>query len=193
MRTTYRRVRSTLSSMSSSSSLSSSTKKRERAPPDAAKAEVDKGERKDARRAVEVPRRADGTLVFDDQPTFRPNLTPRQVIEQGAFGGSYWRPIKSGVTGQSYKDAHHEFPFFDGIEERLMSRTVADVKINRFGVKSGTTLEDWEAKSWIKAQGEPCAGGGINSVALTILHLVRPVWLVPVVLSLLQRPPVARR
>lgn len=35
----------------------------------------------------------DGTLHFEDAPGFTPNLTPREIIRQGAFGGSYFRPI----------------------------------------------------------------------------------------------------
>lgn len=29
----------------------------------------------------------EGRLVFDDHPEFRPNLTPKQVIQAGSFGG----------------------------------------------------------------------------------------------------------
>jgi hypothetical protein len=28
-----------------------------------------------------------GRLVFDNFPAFRPNLTPKQVIQAGSFGG----------------------------------------------------------------------------------------------------------
>ncbi len=34
-----------------------------------------------------VARDGDGRLVFPDHPEFRPNLTPRQVIQAGSFGG----------------------------------------------------------------------------------------------------------
>ena len=46
-----------------------------------------------------VSRRKDGTLDFPDYPRFRPNRTPKEVLQAGSFGGTYFRPIKSGVTG----------------------------------------------------------------------------------------------
>jgi hypothetical protein len=51
-------------------------------------------------------RSAQGDLVFADMPNFRPNLSPAQVLKDGAFGGTYFRPITSAVTGKSYVDAH---------------------------------------------------------------------------------------
>merc|ERR1719391_1160432 len=44
-----------------------------------------------------------GQLVFEDAPDFRPNLTPKEVLHRGSFGGTYFRPIYSSVTKQKYK------------------------------------------------------------------------------------------
>ena len=44
--------------------------------------------------------------IFKDYPDFQPNLTPRDIFELGSFGGTYWRPIYSSVTGQNYKNIH---------------------------------------------------------------------------------------
>lgn len=41
-----------------------------------------------------------GELVFEDEPEFRPNLTPKEVLQGGSFGGTYFRPIRSSVTGR---------------------------------------------------------------------------------------------
>ena len=40
-----------------------------------------------------------GELVFEDVPELRPNMTPKEVLQAGSFGGTYFRPIKSSVTG----------------------------------------------------------------------------------------------
>ena len=39
---------------------------------------------------------------FKDYPEFTPNLTPEQVLKKGSFGGTYFRPIYSSVTGKNY-------------------------------------------------------------------------------------------
>jgi len=97
-------------------------------------------------------RLANKTLVFDDYPEFRPNLTPAEIFEQGAFGGTYWRPIHSGVTGRNYKNKHTGYKFLSHIDENLLTRTEPDYTLNKYGVHSGTTLEYWESRDWIKKQ-----------------------------------------
>ena len=44
---------------------------------------------------------------FKDHPEFTPNLTPQQMFKKGSFGGTYWRPIKSSITGKKYKNKHN--------------------------------------------------------------------------------------
>ena len=34
---------------------------------------------------------------------FSPNKTPNEVIREGAFGGTYFRDIYSGISGKWYK------------------------------------------------------------------------------------------
>ena len=83
---------------------------------------------------------------------FKPNLSPRQMFKLGSFGGTYWRPIKSSITGKSYKYVHKKYPkdWWSGIPEKHLSSSTYDKSINKYGVKVGTTLEFWESKKWIK-------------------------------------------
>lgn len=93
------------------------------------------------------------TLSFSDFPDFKPNLTPREIFELGSFGGTYWRPIYSSVTGKNYKDQHKEFEdMFKGIPENKLSSSRCQLKLNKYGKKSGSSLEMWEEKGWIKNQ-----------------------------------------
>ena len=97
-------------------------------------------------------RRADGTLMFADWPEFRPNLTPREIFSQGAFGGTYWRPIHSRVTGRDYRNQHKKYSFLARIPEDMMSCVRYDVEKNKYGARSGTSLEYWEDHNWIVAR-----------------------------------------
>lgn len=76
---------------------------------------------------------------------FRPNLSPGEVLQAGAFGGTYFRDIE--IEGKKYKDAWKEFAtpatdWFDGLNIPLQ---VASQKyrpgLNRYKVKSGQDLE----------------------------------------------------
>ena len=97
-----------------------------------------------------MKRNRKGELIFPDYPQFTPNLSPRDMFEQGCFGGTYWRPIYSSVLDQSLSSQHLEFEIeFDGIPEQKLVSTSFDSNINRYHVKSGTTLEFWESKDWI--------------------------------------------
>ena len=90
-------------------------------------------------------------IKFKDYPDFRPNLTPRDMFMLGSFGGTYWRPIKSGVTGKSYKNEHVKYPksWWKGIPEEHLTSDTCDVSINKYKVNVGTSLEFWESKNWI--------------------------------------------
>ena len=95
----------------------------------------------------------DGEIVFKDFPNFRPNLTPAEIIQFGSFGGTYWRPIYSSITGKNYKNIHLQYPksWWKNIPDDWMLRDFDkyDKSINKYNVKVGTTLEFWEEKKWI--------------------------------------------
>merc|ERR1712216_555702 len=96
------------------------------------------------KREPEPARDEDGTLWFKDHPEFRPNLTPEQVIQAGAFGGTYFRNITSAVTGITYRgiDVIKEFPTsFRGLnlETQVTSQDYSKT-VNKYGVACGGSL-----------------------------------------------------
>ena len=69
-------------------------------------------------------------------PRFEPELTPRQMLELGVFGGKYMT------------DAKAEFPESWFSAARL-SPGRSDPLLNYFGVKASQPLSVWRAKGWI--------------------------------------------
>lgn len=45
-------------------------------------------------------RKENGDLIFKDHPEFVPNMTPKEVLQAGSFGGTYYRDIYSSVLGE---------------------------------------------------------------------------------------------
>lgn len=94
--------------------------------------------------------------TFKDYPEFKPNLTPRQIFKMGSFGGTYFRPIYSSVTKKNYKNVHKKYPkeWFEGIPDSHLTKPFDeyDKNINKYKVKVGTTLKDWEKSGWITKQ-----------------------------------------
>ena len=94
-------------------------------------------------------------IIFHDHPEFMPNVTPQEMFEAGVFGGTYYRPISSGVTRTNLKNQHEEFRhlgWWQNVPESHLSSSECDVKRNRYGVKAGSSLKDWESKGWIVPQ-----------------------------------------
>ena len=93
-----------------------------------------------------------GVIIFKDYPEFTSNLTPEEVIKLGSFGGTYFRPIYSSVTNKHYKNQENEFPFFKGISKNKLTSVECDKNIDKYKVKSGTSLDYWEDKGWMRKQ-----------------------------------------
>ena len=70
---------------------------------------------------------------------FNPNISPVETIKKGAFGGTYFRDIYSGVNGKLYKDSWKEFK----------EKECYDVSVNKHSVKCETSLRFSESKGWI--------------------------------------------
>ena len=100
------------------------------------------------------PIKKSGSIFFKDHPDFTPNLTPREMFKMGSFGGTYWRPIYSGVVKKNLKNVHKKYPneWWRGIPESHLSSPEYDESINNYKVTVGTSLEFWESKNWIKSQ-----------------------------------------
>ena len=97
-----------------------------------------------------------GQLVFSDQPDFRPNLTPKEVLQMGSFGGTYFRPIYSSVTKQKYgKEVWEELPrdWLEGLNIKTsVASSIYDPSRNKYGVKCGASLEEWESSGWMNKE-----------------------------------------
>ena len=67
---------------------------------------------------------------------FKPELTPKQMLDLGVFGGKYMN------------DCKNEFPS-DWFENAKLSPQFSDKKINFFKVDASLSLSHWIQKGWI--------------------------------------------
>ena len=65
---------------------------------------------------------------------FGANKTPAEVIREGAFGGTYFGDIYSGVNGQWYKKSWKEFDQLKNIDQRYCYSDYYDVSVIKYGV-----------------------------------------------------------
>ncbi len=72
-------------------------------------------------------------------PEFTPELTPKQMLEMGVFGGKYMN------------DCRNEFPA-SWFEKARLSPKKADPKLNYFKVHASKPLLYWLEKGWIHPQ-----------------------------------------
>ena len=80
---------------------------------------------------------------------FGANKMPIEVIKEGAFGGTYFRDIYSGINEKWYKNSWKEFVQLKNIDAKFYASDYYDINVNKYGVKCGTSLRFWENKSWI--------------------------------------------
>lgn len=69
-------------------------------------------------------------------PEFKPELTPKQLLKMGIFGGKYMTDCKS------------EFPS-DWFSEAKLSPEISNPELNYFGISASKPLSYWQAKGWI--------------------------------------------
>ena len=80
---------------------------------------------------------------------FSPNKTPIEIIKEGAFGGTYFRDIYSGINEKWYKNSWKEFVHLKNINAKFYASDYYDVNENKYGVKTGKSLRFWENKGRI--------------------------------------------
>jgi len=78
------------------------------------------------------------TENVDFYKIFKPELTPKKMLELGVFGGAYF--------GNNIK----EYPKSWFKNAKLSKRF--NVKLNRFKVKAGLSRKEWRDKGWIFKQ-----------------------------------------
>lgn len=69
-------------------------------------------------------------------PNFKPELTPKQMLKLGIFGGVYMR------------DCTKEFPK-DWFKNAKFAQDEKDPELNYFGVDASQSLKEWRKKRWI--------------------------------------------
>jgi len=72
-------------------------------------------------------------------PDFRPQLTPKEMLRLGVFGGKYMT------------DCHREFPASWFVRAKL-SPARRDARLNYFGVNASQSLAVWRRNGWIRPQ-----------------------------------------
>lgn len=72
-------------------------------------------------------------------PEFKPDLSPKEMLELGIFGGNY------------LQDCKDEFPKEWFVDAKLQSIGVdkSDPQLNFFKVSASQSLEIWQKKGWI--------------------------------------------
>lgn len=79
-------------------------------------------------------------LIKNFDPRFAPDLTPKEMLELGVFGGLY------------FSDKPKEFPKSWFTKAKLSPDGKRHAELNYFGVNASQPLSVWQAKGWIHPQ-----------------------------------------
>ena len=66
-------------------------------------------------------------------------LQIKQVIKEGAFGGTYFRDIYSGVNGKWHRKSWKEFDDLKNIDQNYYCSNYYDFSVNKYGIKCETS------------------------------------------------------
>src|SRR4051812_16431138 len=72
-------------------------------------------------------------------PGFAPELTPKEMLQLGVFGGRYMR------------DCRHEFPS-SWFARAKLAADHREARLNCFGVNASQSLAEWRRNGWIRPQ-----------------------------------------
>ena len=93
-----------------------------------------------------------GILHFESHPNFLPNKTPAEMLREGAFGGSYFRPLYSAKLRITIEGDWRELPddWLEGLNvERFLTNPEYNPDVNKYKVSCGQSIEQWEQNGWI--------------------------------------------
>ena len=76
----------------------------------------------------------------DFHPDFKPDLSPKEMLELGVFGGVY------------FSDKPREFPRDWFKKAKLSPDGKKHAELNYFGINASQPLEVWQKKGWIHPQ-----------------------------------------
>ena len=76
-------------------------------------------------------------------PRFKPELTPKQMLELGIFGGKYFNDVAN--TNEYPKDWFQNAK----LSKNIGPGTKPDYNLNYFKVKASLPLKEWKQKGWI--------------------------------------------
>ena len=94
----------------------------------------------------------DATFHFSDHPLFMPNKSPEEMIREGCFGGSYFRPLHSKKLGITVSGDWRELPeeWISGLNvDTWLTSHSYNPDINKYKVSCGQSIEEWEEAGWI--------------------------------------------
>ena len=77
--------------------------------------------------------------------SFKPQLTPKEMLELGVFGGVYMRDCKKEFPKEWFKDAK----FAPEGSDKHITESKHIASLNFFGVNASQPLSVWLAKGWI--------------------------------------------
>ena len=73
---------------------------------------------------------------------FGTNKTPIEAIKEGAFGGTYFGDIYSGINGTQYRKSWKESDELKNIDQNYNCSNYYDVSVNNYDVK-------WYFRYWL--------------------------------------------